>query len=197
MRQCKVMHVSAVYAHYTLHTYAILHLLCDRFVFGFLCSWHFNFSASWSVLLSLMASNTNFTILDTLFFVNPWRLGRFVAGGLWGESLLHLFVALLAELLVASGEVITSCWWEAALVMAPVWGDLWGSFLAADLLFRWLIVSNNLFYYQRVALGYVYCCACVILIYCTCLVRTIALLDNWSFLFWLIACLHECNVNYV
>ena len=37
------MRVSAVCAHYTLHTYAVLHLLCDRFVFDFLRSWHFNF----------------------------------------------------------------------------------------------------------------------------------------------------------
>ena len=37
------MRVSAVCAHYTLHTYAVLYLLCNRFVFCFLCSWHFNF----------------------------------------------------------------------------------------------------------------------------------------------------------
>ena len=81
-----------------------------------------------------------------------------------GESLLRLFAALLTGLLVASGEVITCCWWEAALVMAPVRGNLLGSFFAANLLFQRLIVSYNLFYNQCVALGYVYCCVCVILI---------------------------------
>ena len=37
------MHVSAVCAHYKLRIYAVLHLLCDRFIFGFLRSWCFNF----------------------------------------------------------------------------------------------------------------------------------------------------------
>ena len=54
---------------------------------------------------------------------------------------------------MASGKVVTVCWLEVALVMAPVRGDLLGSFLVADLFFRRLIISNNLFYYQHMALG--------------------------------------------
>ena len=154
-------------------------------------------SVSWSVSLSLMTSNTNFTILDTLVFVNPLQQGRFVAGRLWGESLLHLFVTLLAGLLVESCKVVTGCWWEAALVTALVWDDLLRSFLAAALLFWRFIVTNNLFYYQRMALGYVYCCVCIILsIACGLFLQLLLWLID-PFYFWLIACLHECNINYV
>ena len=37
------MRLNAVCTHYKLHTYAVLHLLCDRFIFGFLRSWRFSF----------------------------------------------------------------------------------------------------------------------------------------------------------
>ena len=80
------------------------------------------------------------------------------------ESSLHLFVAFLAGLLVSFCEADTGCCLEAALMAAPVQNDLLGSFLAAVLLFRWPIISNNLFYYECIALGYAYCFACVILI---------------------------------
>ena len=63
-----------------------------------------------------------------------------MAGGLLGESSLCLFVALLAGLVEAS---------EAALVTAPERDDLLdaaGSFLAAVLLFRQPIISDNLLY---------------------------------------------------
>ena len=36
------MRLSAGCAHYKLNMYAVLHLLCDRFIFNFLRSWHFN-----------------------------------------------------------------------------------------------------------------------------------------------------------
>ena len=134
MCQCEVMHVSAVCAHYTLHTYAVLHLLCDRFVFGFLHSWRFNFFRILIGFVVIDGIQHQLHNSGYIVFVNPWRRGCFVAGGLWGELLLRLFVALLAGLLVASCEVVTGCWWEAALVTAPVRDDLLGIFLAADLL---------------------------------------------------------------
>ena len=51
MHQCNIVHVSVVCAHYTPHTYAVLQLLCDRFIFGFLFSWRLNFAC---ILISIV-----------------------------------------------------------------------------------------------------------------------------------------------
>ena len=183
MRQCKVIPVNAVCAHYTLHTYVVLHLLCNRFIFSLLCSWRFNFFHVLIGIIIIDGIQHQLYNPGYVVFVNPWRRGCFVAGGLRKESLLRLFLALLAGLLMASCEVVTDCWWEVAVVTALVQDDLLGSFLVADLLFWRLIVSNNLFYYQHVALGYAYCCACIILIFACALFLQLLLpvIDPFSF----------------
>ena len=119
--------------------------------------------------------------------------GRRVAG--WVVA--ALFMAILAGLLVASCKAVTGCCLEEALVKVPVWDDLLESFLAAVLLFWLPIISSYLFYYQCMALDYVYCCTCVILIIVHALFLHLLLLVIDPFCLWLITCLFEYNINYV